>query len=106
MLAVHKFSGAHPAVSVISATGIVNGRDQLGDVRRVRVLRNAVTEVEDMTWAATESREDRFRFAPDPLRRAEQHGRVEIALQRYATADALARFVNVHRPVETDGVRA
>src|SRR5512142_1792835 len=74
---------------------------------RRRVLADAVAEVEDVAGAVAAIAVQRaLDLGTDLRRRREQHVRVEVALQRDAPADALARLAEVDGPVEADHVGA
>src|SRR2546430_11232209 len=82
----------------------VHRSDEGGDVLRRRELWNAVAEIEDVTRSASEGLERLAHLFADNFRRREQHGGIEIALERGSFADPAARVRQVHGPVQTDAV--
>jgi hypothetical protein len=65
---------------VIAATGLVNRVDEDAHALRIRVLRNAVTEVENVTATLTVSGEHALSFTAYALRRPEEHSGIEVPL--------------------------
>ena len=63
--------------------------DEFGHMIGRRELRNAVTEIENMSGMVAEAVEHRARLAANGGRRREQHGRIEVALQRDTCPDCL-----------------
>jgi hypothetical protein len=65
-----------------------------------------VAEVEDVAGVGAVGVEHLAGFGGDGFGAAEQHGRVEVALQRDLVADQAPGGADVHRPVEADCVGA
>ena len=69
------------------------------DVIHWRVLQNAVTKVEDVTWSAVRAAQDIFNTFLDFRKRRKEQCRIEIALHRDILAEnspAVSVLKNVH----------
>src|SRR5262245_42422398 len=80
-------SAFFPRRSVKFRAQFVHRSDQRRDVFRTRALRNAVSQVEDVTGAAAEGLERSCDLLAHDLGRGEQHGGIEIALDRGGARD-------------------
>src|SRR5712691_13028132 len=83
-----------------------HGLEQRLEILERAVRKHAVTEVEDVAWASGCTQEHLARPLNHTLGRAEQHRRVEVALDAAIVADALPARVEVDAPVERDDVRS
>ena len=84
---------------------VMHGLDQSCHVFRRRELGNAVAEVENVPGVAgAVAIEHFFCFCGNYLWRGKQHARIQITLQGNFCADTTARFAQINRPVQADGV--
>ena len=67
---------------------------------------DSVAEVEDVARTARRSRQHVVGRRQDAVQRAQQHRRVEVALNRAVRADALPRLVERRPPVGAEDVAA
>src|SRR5437870_5535203 len=84
---------------------LFGGVDESLRVLYGRHRQDAVSEIQDVTMTAAFGQQ-RLRLFGDDLWRREQHARIEVALQREAVADTLARVLQVDAPIQAQHVRA
>src|SRR6266851_10281873 len=85
---------------------LAHGFDQRLQVLERAAGQHAMAEIEDVTWAPRRQSEHRARYLDHELARAEQHGRVEVALHRAAVADTAPPGVEGDAPVQRDDIGA
>src|SRR5687768_5161951 len=87
---------------MIFAADAMNRFDQRERVFRRCELRNAMTEIEDMTVPFAETGKNFFYFSSNHFRPGEKNCRIQIPLQGDLVTHAPARLCDIDGPVQPD----
>ena len=89
---------------MISRAEFTHRSDQGGEVVRIDVGCDAVSQVENVARAAAKTFQGIPDFPADHVRIGQQDGRVQVALQRDLSTDSPTRLGEGHGPVQSDRV--